>query len=167
MGPVERWLGQIPKRVGGGDWDKRFAQRIAFVFETGKAGRLRGQSMQTDTIDRLFLELSQFSTATTAKELELKNAKDGAYLERNKCVALIARMALAQGLTAGVARTAIDGWSDDWHGCVYIDLPTGQVSWHYHDSQSSLFYGLPKYNGAWDGHDTPEKYARVLQAFRA
>ena len=33
MGPVERWLGRIPKRVGAGDRGKRFAQRIAFAFE--------------------------------------------------------------------------------------------------------------------------------------
>jgi len=123
--------------------------------------------MNTETIDRLFLELSQVTQATTAKELDLKNAKDGAYLERNKCVALIARMALAMGLKAGRAKTAIEGWSEDWHGCVYIDLPTGQVSWHFHDSQLSLFLDLPKYDGTWDGHDTPEKYRRCAAGFRA
>ena len=48
MGPVERKLGRIPKRVGGGDWDKRFAQRIAFVFEPGKAGRCGGGAMDTE-----------------------------------------------------------------------------------------------------------------------
>ena len=123
--------------------------------------------MNTETIDRLFLELSQVTQATTAKELDLKNAKDGAYLERNKCVALIARMALAMGLKAGRAKTAIEGWSEDWHGCVYIDLPTGQVSWHFHDSHLFLFIDLPKYGGTWDGHDTPEKYRRCAAGFRA
>jgi hypothetical protein len=91
--------------------------------------------------------------------------KDAAYLERNQCVALIARMALASGWRAGIARTAIEGWSEDWHGCVYVDLPTGQTSWHYHDSQAHLFADLPPYTGAWDGHDTPEKYRRVGAAF--
>ena len=122
---------------------------------------------QTEAIDRLFLELSQFTQATTWKERELELAKDGAYLERNKCVALIARMALAMGLKAGRAKTAIEGWSEDWHGCVYIDLPAGQVSWHFHDSQLSLFIDLPKYDGTWDGHDTPEKYRRCAASFRA
>lgn len=121
--------------------------------------------MQTESIDLLFLELSQFTRATTAKELDLKNAKDGAYLERNKCVALIASMALAMGLKAGRAKTSIEGWSEDWHGCVYIDLPSGQVSWHYHDSQGHLFDRLPSYVGSWDGHDTTEKYRRVADAF--
>lgn len=99
--------------------------------------------------------------------LAMTAQKDGAYLERNRCVALIARMALATGWRAGVARTAIEGWSADWHGCVYVDLPTGQCSWHFHDSQAHLFAGLPAYTGAWDGHDTPEKYRRVGLAFKA
>lgn len=95
----------------------------------------------------------------------LQAQKDGAYLERNRCVALLARMALAMGLRAGLAKTAIEGWSPDWHGCVYIDLPTGQASWHYHDSQAELFAGLPEYAAPWDGHDTPTKYERLAAAF--
>jgi hypothetical protein len=87
---------------------------------------------------------------------EMRARKDAAYLERNQVVA-----ALARCYPSGVARTAIEGWSDDWHGCVYIDLPTGQVSWHFHDSQAYLFDGLPPYSGTWDGHDTPEKYRRL------
>lgn len=93
-------------------------------------------------------------------------AKDGAYTERNQCVALIARMALSAAMKAGIAKTAIEGWSEDWHSCVYIDLPTGQVSWHYHDSHAWMFAGLPAYQGKWDGHDTPEKYRRVNEAAR-
>jgi hypothetical protein len=88
---------------------------------------------------------------------EMEAQKDAAYLERNKVVA-----ALASVFPSGIARTAIEGWSDDWHGCVYIDLPTGQASWHYHDSQAHLFEHLPVYTGKWDGHDTEEKYRRVL-----
>lgn len=97
---------------------------------------------------------------------DLRNRKNAAYAERNRCVALIARMALAMGLRVGVKRTAIEGWSDDWNGCVYIDLPTGQVSWHFHDSQAAWFEALPDYDGDWDGHDTDEKYARVMAAFQ-
>jgi hypothetical protein len=101
--------------------------------------------------------------ARKAREAEaaMEQRKDDAYHERNKVVA-----ALAKCFPSGVARTAIEGWSDDWHGCVYIDLPTGQVSWHYHDSQAHLFAGLPTYEKPWDGHSTEEKYAR-LAALRA
>lgn len=87
---------------------------------------------------------------------EMTARKDAAYLERNQVVA-----ALAKCFPSGIAKTAIEGWSEDWHQCVYIDLPTGQVSWHFHDSQAYLFDGLPPYQGAWDGHDTPEKYRRL------
>ncbi len=82
--------------------------------------------------------------------------KDGAYEERNRVVA-----ALAKVFPSGICRTDIPGWSDDWHGCVRIDLPTGQVSWHFHDTHAHLFAELPAYAGEWDGHDTPEKYRRL------
>lgn len=98
--------------------------------------------------------------------MALEAAKDGAYLERNQCVALIARMAIALGLPVAVTKTAIEGWSEDWHGCIYIGLPTGQVSWHFHDNQAHLFDDLPQRSETWDGHDTPEKYRRVRDAFR-
>ncbi len=87
---------------------------------------------------------------------ECEARKDAAYLERNQVVA-----ALSKCFPSGVARTAIEGWSEDWHGCVYIDLPTGQVSWHFHDSQAHLFAHLPPYRGTWDGHTTELKYERV------
>ena len=87
---------------------------------------------------------------------DMEKRKDAAYFERNQVVA-----ALAKCFPSGIAKTAIDGWSEDWHGCVYIDLPTGQVSWHYHDSQAYLFNALPEYQGVWDGHSTDEKYARL------
>ena len=115
----------------------------------------------TEALGRLLTELSAAST----REQELKVGKDAAYLERNRCVALIARMALAMGLKAGRAVTAIEGWSEDWHGCVYVELPTGQVSWHFHNSQLSMFAFLPPYNTVWDGHDTAEKCRRTANAF--
>ncbi len=94
--------------------------------------------------------------ALVAERDELEQRKDAAYLERNQVVA-----ALAKCFPSGVARTAIEGWSEDWHGCVYIDLPTGQASWHFHDSQAYLFADLPPYVGGWDGHTTDEKYERL------
>ena len=96
--------------------------------------------------------------AATSELEQMRERKDAAYLERNQVVA-----ALAKCFPSGVARTAIEGWSEDWHGCVYIDLPTGQASWHFHDSHAYLFDSLPPYTGTWDGHDTPEKYARLAK----
>lgn len=91
-----------------------------------------------------------------AAYLKMRARKDGAYEERNRVVA-----ALASCFPSGIARTTIEGWHAEWHGCVYIDLPTGQASWHYHDSQAHLFAHLPTYTKEWDGHTTEEKYERV------
>jgi hypothetical protein len=82
--------------------------------------------------------------------------RDYAYHERNMVVAALAKL-----FPSGTARTAIEGWGSEWHGCVYIDLPTGQVSWHYHDREAYLFGGLPPYTKPWDGHTTEEKYRRL------
>jgi len=90
---------------------------------------------------------------------KMEVARDGAYTERNRLVALLACL-----FPSGVKRTAIPGWDEAWHGCVYIDLPTGQASWHFHDSEKHLFAHLPPYDGEWDGHTTEEKYERLVLA---
>lgn len=110
---------------------------------------------------RRAVEALRLIDALAAEVRALRARKDGAYLERNQVVA-----ALAKCFPSGTARTAIEGWSEDWHGCVYIDLPTGQVSWHFNDSHAHLFADLPPYAGSWDGHDTPEKYRRLAAMSR-
>lgn len=87
-----------------------------------------------------------------------------AYGERDRCVALIAKMAVALGYKAGIGRhpESDEKWERDWMNIIFIELPTGQVSWHIHDSELSFFDGLPKYSEPWDGHTTEEKYQRVL-----
>jgi hypothetical protein len=87
---------------------------------------------------------------------QLQADKDAAYEERNRVVALLASL-----FPSGIARTDIPGWDPEWHGCVYIDLPNGQASWHYHDSQAHLFAHLPPYSKPWDGHTTEQKYERL------
>lgn len=85
-------------------------------------------------------------------------SEDEAYFERNQLVAVLARI-----YPSGTRRTDIPVWNAEWHNCVYIDLPTGQVSWHYHDREASLFDGLPAYAKEWDGHSTAEKYDRLAK----
>lgn len=85
-----------------------------------------------------------------------RDLRDLAYSERNRVVAALAKL-----FPSGTARTAIPGWDAEWHGCVYIDLPTGQVSWHYHDREAHWFADLPPYTKPWDGHTTTEKYRRL------
>lgn len=104
-----------------------------------------------------------------ATEVErLRAQKDGAYYERNRCVAALARMALALGWKAGVGQHPAEdtAWEDDWRTIIFIDLPTGQASWHFHDSERHLLAGLPAYGGRWDGHNTEEKYDRLHEVLR-
>jgi hypothetical protein len=98
----------------------------------------------------------------------LKAQKDAAYSERNQCVALIARMAGRMGWIVGVGKHPAEdtAWEDDWRTVLFVTLPTGQMSWHFHDSEKHLLDGLPERSFVWDGHTTPQKYERVNAAFR-
>jgi len=159
--------------------ESQLTQRTA-ELEAAKASRdqfqrvadMRGQAILTLTekwAERRAYHRTQFKAVVKLKndlqaELErvraelaaMRQRKDGAYLERNRVVA-----ALASCFPSGIAQTAIEGWDEEWHGCVYIDLPTGQAAWHYHDSHAYLFAHLPPYTKPWDGHTTEEKYERV------
>lgn len=95
---------------------------------------------------------------------EAISQKNAAYEERNRVVALLAAMAADMGWLVIRTKTAIEGWSKDWHGCIYIETPKGQVSWHYHDSHAHLFAHVPeRASWEWDGHDTPTKYRRIAE----
>lgn len=95
----------------------------------------------------------QLDEVQSDKVLELNNV----YKERNILVAL-----LAQLFPSGIKKTEIEGWSPEWHNCVYIELPDGsQCSWHYHDEDSYLFENLPIYSSEWDGHTTENKYFNI------
>jgi hypothetical protein len=67
------------------------------------------------------------------------------YTSRNTLVYSALYLASMLGYPCGIAV----GNSLDWP-VVFIELPTGQVSWH-----------LPAYSVRWDGHTTEEKYARI------
>jgi hypothetical protein len=123
-----------------------------------RAGLASSDARLVGFIDRLLARVAELEGVAT----DMERRKDAAYEERNRVVALAATLAFDMGCTVGVAKTVIEGWSEDWHGCVYIDLPDfGQCSWHFHDSHARLFSGLPPYRGKWDGHTTEEKYRRI------
>lgn len=100
---------------------------------------------------------------------ELIEQRDQAYDERNRCVAGMARLALDNGHAAWLGRHATDPresadnpWDPEWMNIVFIRLPTGQLSWHIHDSDLPLFGFLRRDETAvWDGHRTDEKYDRL------
>lgn len=79
------------------------------------------------------------------------------YTERAHLVAALSKL-----FPASVEDHVGEEWDDDWRNVVFIDLPTGQVSWHISTSDLHLFSHLPRHAGrTWDGHDTPTKYARL------
>jgi hypothetical protein len=83
------------------------------------------------------------------------------YGERDRVVAALAHLANRLGFVVGIGEHEGEDWEDDWRTVIYLDLPTGQVSWHVHESERAWFDGLPPYDRPWDGHDTAEKYRRL------
>lgn len=105
---------------------------------------------------------------------DYRKERDAAYTERNRLVAALARLLLTGEVPAGRGGTAWladhdpadAGWDPEWRTIVFIDGPTGQLSWHLHDSDVPLFDGLPRGSNTWDGHTTAEKYERVARLGR-
>ncbi len=71
---------------------------------------------------------------------------DTNYLLRYGLILQAVELAHRENYAAGFR---IDPSAPDWP-VAYIELPTGQVSWH-----------MPQHPHAWDGHTTDEKYARI------
>lgn len=84
--------------------------------------------------------------------------RDQAYRERNHLVAALARL-----FPSGIRPTDIPGWDPAWNNCVYIDLPTGQISYHYHDDEAELFKDLPRYTKPFDGHAKDDVHKRLAE----
>ena len=89
---------------------------------------------------------------------EIRKQKDAAYHERDMLVCALSKL-----FPAYLARHSDEDkdWEDDWRWIVYIDLPTGQVSWHIHDSERAAFEHFEVKDNNWDGHNTERKYERL------
>lgn len=87
--------------------------------------------------------------------MSLEGGIDAVYAERNRLVAALAH------LFANAAWRGLDPSAPDFT-IVYIDLPSGQVSWHIPDAEMVAFPPLPLRDPTgWDGHDTDTKYERL------
>lgn len=94
-----------------------------------------------------------------AERDEARQSKDAAYAERDQLVAALSKL-----FPSFLARhpEADAEWDDDWRWIVFVELPTGQASWHIHDSELDWFDHLDRRDGQWwDGHTTGEKYERL------
>lgn len=133
---------------------------------------LAQQELRESNKDRVCItqDSAFYHPGTLYDTTQLVQEKDLAYQERNKMLVLVCRLAMADGFVVGIGehvRACVSGregddWDESWRTVIYIDLPTGQVSWHIHDSEMHLFSFLPKYRGNWDLHTTEEKWDRVL-----
>ena len=82
-----------------------------------------------------------------------QSALNALYTERAHLVALLAK----DYPSAYVEDTENDSWI-----IVYVDVPTGQLSWHISPEDQSLFSGVRfAPDTEWDGHTTDQKYDRV------
>ena len=115
------------------------------------------------TIEYSWNELMSKVRALSAEVISLQERKEIAYAERNQVAVLAAKLASHLGYPFGIARHQDDGtdWGD-WTHVLFIDLLTGQVSWHLRTSEAAelMLEGFPKYEGTWDGHTTDDKYER-------
>ncbi len=123
---------------------------------------LRGEFGKTSTTDKLREEVIKLEKEWMEERdaaAALRSEKNAAYHERNQLVAALSKL-----FPARLARhpNADTTWDNDWRWIVFIDLPTGQVSWHIHDSEQDMFGHLTSGGpNTWDGHTTEEKYQRV------
>lgn len=91
-------------------------------------------------------------------EDHLIDSRDRVYSERNKVVAALSKVFPAW---LDEHQNVDSFWDQEWKNIVYINLPTGQVSWHIHASELQYFAHLKSEGDPWDGHTTEEKYARL------
>jgi hypothetical protein len=92
----------------------------------------------------------------------MSNPINDVYVERNKVIALATKLAQEWFIHAYRAPHVGEPFEDGWNNVIFIELPTGQVSWHIHDSEIYLFQHLPVRANAWDKHTTEEKYQRLV-----
>lgn len=152
-----------------------YCQNYVAKFNHGAPGHLDRQVVDTlakqldtqfeitNTLQSRNADLHTENADFTVRLEAASRAKDGAYAERNKVLVLVALMAQRLGINVGIGQHVGEDWDADWRNILFIDLPAGQVSWHLHDSEASMFYFVGTYAAKWDGHTTEEKYRRVLE----
>ena len=102
---------------------------------------------------------------------ELIIRKNNAYAERNKCIAALANLIRDMAhphFRVFTTEHPIDdeSWENDWRTILVIEKGDLQMTWHFHDSEKYLLERLPvNLIHKWDGHDTKEKYNRLINSF--
>jgi hypothetical protein len=130
-------------------------------------GRMREEALQVGAMAlRFVVDLCSTGRTGSGDESAVAAAKDEVYEERDRCVAFIVRLAQRLGYEVWLGQHDLSDkdWDPEWRNIVFVQLPTGQLSWHVHASELRLFDGIQlRLDGghAWDGHTTEEKYQRM------
>lgn len=144
-----------------GDWNGAEPVRTYIAQAESKLAEATKQLKLSDELASAavssYHELQENLAEAEARTVEVLSDKNEAYRQRNYLVAALAKL-----FPSGIRKTDIPGWEDDWHGCCFIDLPSGQISYHFHDSHAHLFADLPAYETLWDGHDKETVHSRLL-----
>lgn len=99
----------------------------------------------------------------TAEVDQLNKTKDNAYSERNKLVCLLTKL-FPSSIEDHVLKEG-EPWDEEWRKVIFIDLPTGQCTWHIHRDELPMFAHLTSQGRIWDGHTTEEKYKRIANMY--
>ncbi|MGK5087196.1 hypothetical protein WDW86_06525 [Bdellovibrionota bacterium FG-2] len=115
--------------------------------------RLRGQVQNynvsiTQKIDTIESDMENLIEENS----RLVGVKEGLSVERDACIALMARLARTNGINTGVTT----------NNTVVIDLPAGQVNWQFSADETHLIETLPTYERTIEDISIEEKYNRVM-----
>jgi hypothetical protein len=137
----------------------RIAKAVRDDARKASARDLEDKRAEEDKVGCL---LANFDS-TQRNLVAVTEQKNGAYAERDRCVAALAALAVRLGWSAWLGKHPSDQkWDTEWTTIVFINLPSGQVSWHIHDSEREWFSFLPTIlERPWDGHTTEQKYKRL------
>lgn len=149
---TEERINEIAASAVAGDVDELAADRLALYEILGDEDSVDDMSEdeQIAMCNRLEAAIRKHSPDLAAVLAEIE-ANDTNYEVRYGLVLRAMAAAAALGYRVGIA---VDHAEPEWP-VVYIELPTGQVSWH-----------MPAHSEAFDGHSTAEKYERC-RAYKA
>lgn len=144
------------------DLEKRKAQATIDGLEANLDQLEQRFTLVSSDLEATRDELRRTREALVARA-ETAEARAGDLLrERNLLVAVAARLAIESDRAAWIGFREGEGIEAEWRNVAYLDLPTGQVSFHLHESERPLFAALPQIDDGFDGHDRGVKAARML-----
>jgi len=80
-----------------------------------------------------------------------KDTINQAYTQRAIAIVLFAKMAQRLGYKVGIGLDNNEHWEPQWRNVLYVEIPEGQFSWHFHPNDFHLIENFPLFNGEWDG----------------